>query len=169
MHGRSQIALASTVSVAFVALVAWYWFVLSAQPLITDYATRPAHGIDLTADECLKSRIVCIRINNASDFDFDAFDIGFPSQVEHFSPLRARATTSYRRVDCAYRYGSAEAYASSQRFVFQSTDFVGEECLRPGVYTYRYTAHLLERPSFVKDSVQHGELESSFQVDNHGI
>lgn len=169
MYGRSQLVVFSAVLALFATLLAWYWFVLGSEPWTSDYAPRPAIGVDLPEAECQKANIVCIRVANASEFNFDGFDINFGGRLERFGFVGAGALTAYRRVENAYRSNRTVAYSADRKFAFTPTDHVGEEYLSPGIYTYRYTGHLLSNPYETKNSVIHGELDITFELDNHGI
>jgi len=47
---------------------------------------------------CAADANVCIRIENATNIDFDRFEVHFPDRRENFGHLRAGDVTPYRRV-----------------------------------------------------------------------
>ena len=101
-------------------------------------------------EQCPSPKLVCIRVENSSDLDFESFRVNFNGQTESYGPLAAGAVSEYRSVGAAYRYAYTEAFSNKRRFVLQPIDFVGERHLLPGAYTYRYMASVLDEPS-VKD------------------
>ena len=97
-------------------------------------------------DDCPNVKLICFRVENASDLDFRSFVVSFDGQYESFGPLLAGAVSDYRSVGSAYRYAFTEAFSGERRFILQPIDFVGEQHLSPGTYTYRYFASALEEP-----------------------
>jgi hypothetical protein len=79
---------------------------------------------------------VRIRVENASAIDFSSTTIGFPSETEQYGAVPAGGRTDYRPVSRAYRYAFAEVEAAGRRYVLQPIDYVGEELLDSGSYTY---------------------------------
>ncbi len=99
-----------------------------------------------TVAECPAAEMVCIRVENTSKFDFQQFEVNFEGQTVSFGPLAAGAISGYREVDAAYSYAFTEAFSDGRRFVLQPIDFVGEQHLGPGAYTYRYTVDIFDQP-----------------------
>ena len=120
---------------------------------------------DLTNNDCLSADFLCIRVENTSDIDFDSFEVHFPDQVEKFGGLGTGQISAYRKIDRAYRYAYTEAFSGGRRFVLQPIDFVGERFVRPGIYTYQYSATVLEEPWVKGDWVLHGSLHVKLKVD----
>lgn len=119
------------------------------------------------AAECPNPGNVCIRIENSSEYSFQSFHVNFEGQMVPFGPLTPGATSGYRKVDAAYRYAFTEAFSDGRRFVLQPIDFVGEQYLEPGAYTYRYTVSPLDEPMVKGDWKLDGYLDVQLiAVDN---
>jgi hypothetical protein len=86
---------------------------------------------------------LCIRIENASDIDFDKFEVRFPDQPEDFGPLRARGVTGYRKIGWAYDHNYTEATASDRKFYLMIIDHIGDRFVPAGTYTLRYRVNVL--------------------------
>jgi hypothetical protein len=84
---------------------------------------------------------VRVRVENSSDADFDEFRIEFVRQMESYGPLAAGAVSEYRVVEATYGYAYTEARSGARKFVLQPIDFMGEQLLSPGAYTFKYTVH----------------------------
>jgi hypothetical protein len=78
-----------------------------------------------------------IRIQNGSDVVFDSTIVVFPSGREFYGRLESGQSSDYRSVEEAYRYARIDAYFAGQHGIIQPIDFVGEEQLEEGRYTYR--------------------------------
>jgi hypothetical protein len=78
---------------------------------------------------------VQIRVQNATGFAFDSvalYDVGVGDiEAGEFSPYLTR--------DVAYRYGPVSATVDGERLAWAPIDFVGEDPLPHGKYTYRMT------------------------------
>ena len=46
--------------------------------------------------ECPDRRIVCIRVENSSDLDFETFEVNFDGQIVSYGTLSAGAISEYR-------------------------------------------------------------------------
>jgi hypothetical protein len=93
---------------------------------------------------------VDIRVRNASTEIMEDIVVGFPSSVGgnplapepvesgevSYGTLPQGATTSYRRIQKAYRYAYVEAIVDGTTVKIQPIDYVGEDLLEPGHYTY---------------------------------
>jgi hypothetical protein len=77
-----------------------------------------------------------IRIANLSSFAFERVDVVFPEDEVSYGAIPAHGTSSYRGVSEAYRYAYIEVQISGEELVLQPIDYVGENTLRPGKYTY---------------------------------
>jgi len=78
-----------------------------------------------------------LRIENASDVDFTSVSVAFPDAEADYGAIATGHRSHYQRVDGAYRYGYIEVKAAGETYVLQPIDFVGEEPLDPGPYTYQ--------------------------------
>ena len=79
---------------------------------------------------------VRIRVRNATVVNFESTIINFSRQNEQYGAVEAGRTTDYREVDEAYSYAYVEVLAGGNRYVMQPIDYVGEEHLKAGSYTY---------------------------------
>ena len=77
-----------------------------------------------------------IRIQNASSFAFDRVDVVFPEDQVSYGSIRANSSSDYRDVSKAYRYAYIEVEIGGEELVLQPIDYVGENLLRSGRYTY---------------------------------
>ncbi len=78
---------------------------------------------------------VNIRLANASDVDFR--DMTFNG--EDFGDLAPGEKSEYRAFERSYSYGSVSIIIEGERFGWQPNDFVGEELLATGDYTFEYS------------------------------
>ncbi|MGH7460908.1 MAG: hypothetical protein ACREMA_07750 [Longimicrobiales bacterium] len=79
---------------------------------------------------------VRIRVRNASVVNFESTIINFSRQNEQYGAVEAGRTTDYREIGQAYSYAYVEVLAGGNRYVMQPIDYVGEEQLKAGSYTY---------------------------------
>ncbi|HEV2856364.1 MAG TPA: hypothetical protein VHC97_26475 [Thermoanaerobaculia bacterium] len=77
-----------------------------------------------------------IRIANRSGQDFERVSVTLPSDTVDYGRVGNGAVTNYRRVTAAYRYALVEVTIGGKPIKFQPQDYLGEEPLRPGRYTY---------------------------------
>ncbi len=77
---------------------------------------------------------VNIRIKNVSDLSFDTVQVGNADAVhENVAPGEFSEYFSYEE---AYRYAYIELVAAGETYILQPIDFVGEDPLNVGFYTY---------------------------------
>ena len=82
---------------------------------------------------------VLVRVQNASSSDFDDVRVFFPDAPDramHYGTVASGAASEYLPVSRAYRYAHVEATAGGKPYSLQPIDYVGEEELEPGRYTY---------------------------------
>jgi hypothetical protein len=86
-----------------------------------------------------------VRLRNASAFELTAvtFQPGGPKL--EFARIAAGETTPYTSARGAYRYCFLDALVGGERRVIQPTDYVGEEVIDGGRYTYVITADATTR------------------------
>jgi hypothetical protein len=80
-----------------------------------------------------------IRVRNASAVDFDEVRVFFPDDpaaAVSYGAVKAGAASDYKPVGRAYRYAHIEATAGEREFVLRPIDYVGEEELPAGRFTY---------------------------------
>jgi len=76
------------------------------------------------------------RLRNDSQYELQDVVVGFPDGNEVYGTLAPGEVTSYRAVRRAYRYAYVEAVVEGNRVVQQPIDYVGEEYVEPGSYTW---------------------------------
>ncbi len=133
--------------------------------LASCHSARPALDEHLSNENCPSNELICVRVENASELDFDKFEVRFLGQIEEFGPLEAGQTSSYRKIEKTYRYAYTLVISGSRRFVLQPIDFVGEKLVAPGSYTYRCITSVLEEPLIDGGQVQHGYIEARLVPD----
>lgn len=79
---------------------------------------------------------VMLRVENAGEIDFSSVLISFPGAEAEFGTLPAGATSEYKGFAVAYHYGFVEVMAEGETYRLQPIDYVGEEPLPNGHYTY---------------------------------
>ena len=89
--------------------------------------TSPATG---------RSERVEVRIANQSAQDFERVIVTFPSGAVDYGRVQKGAVTDYRPVEQAYRIAQVEVLANGRTLTLQPQDYMGENPLTPGNYTY---------------------------------
>lgn len=85
----------------------------------------------------VNGRSVEIRIKNASDVDFDRVRVIFPARDEvDYGRVAKGALSDFHPARRAYRYAEIHATSGDREFSLQPIDYVGEQPLAPGRYTY---------------------------------
>ena len=77
-----------------------------------------------------------IRVRNASTLDYANVVIGFPHQTETYGAVMSGQETPYRTIELAYRYAQITVVIEDEVLILQPVDYVGEEPLGKGSYTY---------------------------------
>ena len=81
-----------------------------------------------------------VRVRNASTFDFESVVVQFPTSREDYGAVAAGNASGYREVETAYRIATVEVIVEGELLRLQVIDYVGEQRLPPGRYTYRLLA-----------------------------
>jgi hypothetical protein len=81
-----------------------------------------------------------IRLRNATGLDIDAVTVAFPAGSVEYGSISQGSSSTYQAVDSAYRYAYIDARSGDRHMVLQPIDFVGEELLEPGRYTWVLTS-----------------------------
>ena len=79
---------------------------------------------------------VRIRIANLTPFPFERVDVVFPEDEVSYGAIPAHGLSDYHDVSEAYRYAYIEVQIAGEELVIQPIDYVGENTLGPGKYTY---------------------------------
>jgi hypothetical protein len=79
---------------------------------------------------------VRIRIENDSPNAFTSVAVMFPEDEVDYGAVAANKVSDYRKVSVAYRYARIDVRIGSTELRIQPRDYMGEEPLAPGRYTY---------------------------------
>ncbi|MEO1053947.1 MAG: hypothetical protein AAFX87_25140 [Bacteroidota bacterium] len=79
---------------------------------------------------------VSIRIENASQFDFEDITINTSGGTNDYGDLKSGAQSDFEFYEFAYRYAYVELTIGNQQYKIIPIDYVGEERLANGFYTY---------------------------------
>jgi hypothetical protein len=77
-----------------------------------------------------------VRIANLSSFAFERVDVVFPEDEVSYGAIPANGLSTYRGVEKAYRYAYIEVQMAGEELRIQPIDYVGENLLGSGKYTY---------------------------------
>lgn len=77
-----------------------------------------------------------IKIENISNYDYEQVLVGTPDGQQQYDTIPANTESVYRTFDSGYRYAYVEAFIGGEEYVNPPIDFVGEQLLEPGKYTY---------------------------------
>ena len=80
-----------------------------------------------------------IRVANHGTAVLENVIVRFPAQEEKYGTIPAKGATAYREIEQAYRYAYIEATVQGEKVVLQPIDYVGEQLLGGGKYTYALT------------------------------
>ncbi|MEP0985737.1 hypothetical protein [Ekhidna sp.] len=77
-----------------------------------------------------------IRIQNGSAVIYSDIVVNADGVEKHFGSLNAFQYSSYKSFEYAYRYAFVELKINGQTFTIQPFDYVGEEVIEEGKFTY---------------------------------
>ncbi|HBX64711.1 MAG: hypothetical protein CL670_06845 [Balneola sp.] len=80
---------------------------------------------------------VKIRIENNSEFEMENITVSFPKEEVSYGTLRPGENSDFFEVKKAYRYAYLETEIDGEQAVVQPIDYVGEQLLDAGKYTYQ--------------------------------
>jgi len=80
---------------------------------------------------------VLLRVKNDSKVNFNSVDLRFGEEWEHYGAVAAGDASKYHMFNTAYRYGGIKVETGDSVYRMQPTDYVGEEPLDDGNYTYK--------------------------------
>lgn len=103
-------------------------------------------AFSLGSQSCDKTKMVLIRIENATGHAITDIFVSAPEDDHHYGSLGNGATSDYKAYEKAYRYAFCTFRIDGDEFTIQPIDYVGESLLEPGKYTYRLTISDLESP-----------------------
>ncbi|WBA40146.1 hypothetical protein [Hymenobacter canadensis] len=79
---------------------------------------------------------VSIRVRNTSPFAFESVLVNTSDGENSYGQLAAGQSTDYKSFASAYRYAYVRVLVNGQEVVWQPIDYVGEQKLADGKYTY---------------------------------
>jgi hypothetical protein len=77
-----------------------------------------------------------IRIKNNSKSDFCNVTVDPSGKMTNYGIVRSGETTCYNFFDLAYQYAYVKLHIGDKEFIFQPIDYVGEQQLGQGKFTY---------------------------------
>lgn len=80
---------------------------------------------------------VQIRIQNSSEYTLENIRVSFPDEEVSYGTLDPAQGSDYRKVNKAYRYAYIESEIDGEKTILQPIDYVGEDFLDEGKYTYQ--------------------------------
>lgn len=89
-----------------------------------------------------------IRVGNACGVDLQNIIVNTSSGNVQYGELKAGEVSAYKVFDIAYRYAFIQVNMGDEVYTFQPIDYVGEEPLTEGRYTYELT--IIDRNLFIK-------------------
>lgn len=92
--------------------------------------------LTLAAAACAGQSQPQIRIANRGDVPLENIVVSFHSQTEQYGTLAPGGVSDYRSIAKAYSVARIEATANGEAVRLQPIDFVGDEPLDGGLYTY---------------------------------
>lgn len=105
-----------------------------------------ALGLTFCFWSCDKTKMVFIRVENATGHDITEVFVQGPEDEHDYGKVKAGKKSEYQLYEKAYRYAFCTFEIGDQEFRIQPIDFVGEELLKNGKYTYRLMINDLETP-----------------------
>lgn len=84
---------------------------------------------------------VAVRVRNASAVTFDETTLYLMDGPRTLGRIRAGGTSEYLVADTAYRFMTTQAIVGGDTLRLQVIDYVGEQPLAPGRYTYVMTIY----------------------------
>jgi hypothetical protein len=92
------------------------------------------------ADEELHK--VRIRLTNTSEFDYKEVHVNTGGGEFTYGNIDSNESSGYQEFEWAYSYAYIQLKINDEMYVIQPIDYVGEEKLKNGNYTYEIHANL---------------------------
>ncbi|MEW2922071.1 hypothetical protein AB1A65_11420 [Muricauda sp. ANG21] len=83
---------------------------------------------------------VSIRLSNVSEFNFENIVVDTSTGRVSFENIASGEQTDYKTFQKAYRYAFVQLEIEGKTYTLQPIDYVGEETLKTGNYTYEIDA-----------------------------
>lgn len=81
--------------------------------------------------------LVLIRIMNSSEYDLEKIEFSSPaSGLIFFGIIKSKRRSEYKKVNQAYPIAAISAVLNNTKIEFLPDDYLGEQYLSPGKYTY---------------------------------
>lgn len=97
-------------------------------------------GLSISCESFLNGDQVQIRIQNISDFEYSDVKVNTSGGENIYGTIAPKSHSAYMTFDLAYRYAFVELKIASDTFTLQPIDYVGEDPLKSGKYTYAVDA-----------------------------
>ncbi len=94
----------------------------------------------ISCESLLKDDQVHIRIQNRSDVAYSDVRVNTNGGENNYGTIEPNSYSDYKTFDHAYRYAFVELKIDTDTFTLQPIDYVGEEPLQAGNYTYAIDA-----------------------------
>jgi hypothetical protein len=85
----------------------------------------------------LSNRETELRIHNSSNSLFDSVIVNSPGGKQVYYNVTSGTSSAYKTFSFIYSYAYIEVHFNNQMLKLQPIDYVGEEKLKPGKYSYR--------------------------------
>lgn len=95
-----------------------------------------------------KTAEVSIRLSNVSEFNFENIVVDTSTGKVDFENIDSGEQTDYKTFERAYRYAFVQLEIEGKTYTLQPIDYVGEETLKTGNYTYEIDATSSEEEEY---------------------
>lgn len=97
--------------------------------------------IILASTSCNQGNGIMLRIQNASQYDFESVYVDAAGGIGEYPELKAGSTSEYKTYDYCYSYAYIKVIIAGEEFILQPIDYVGERKYRKGKYTYKLNVY----------------------------
>lgn len=87
-------------------------------------------------DDVAATSQVQIRVKNASLLPLDNIEVNTSGGLNSFGTIEESQVSDYKSFDFAYRYSFVKLTINGEPYIIQPIDYVGEDKLKRGKYTY---------------------------------
>lgn len=107
-------------------------------PRLRDSWSKQDKDVEMSQEGASGTPAVQIRVRNESPVDFEHVTVRFPQTEEaaDFGAVPRGESSGFHTTAVAYRYASVQVKAGERELAFQPIDYVGEQELDAGRYTY---------------------------------
>lgn len=93
-----------------------------------------------SGDENIPPGDLLLRVKNVSPYKYENIVVNTGDGEKDFGFLDPSQTSAYQSFEIAYRYAYVKLSINGETYIIQPIDYVGEEPLPSGKYTYLITA-----------------------------